>query len=1033
MANQKIIIALTAMLFIFVNVQAQLTTNSAATPQTAVQTLLGEGVNVTNINFTGPANQIGTFGCINCGLGFGSGTILATGNIDVALGPNNSTSQTIGGGNFGVSDPDLAILNPNVTFNDAVSVEFDFVAQGDSVAFNYVFGSEEYPEYSGSGFNDAFGFFLSGPGINGPYTNNGINIALIPGTGQAVSINNVNAGTNDLGCTNCAYYVVNTNNNSANGIQFDGYTIPLVASYNQLICGETYHIRIAIADAGDTSFDSAVFFEENSFYLEGLDVELIIPQIGLNDSTIYEGCGISYFQFTRLSDIFSEQSFMLEVSGTALPDVDYPALPTEIVFPIGIPSVQVPFSAFPDAITEGLESVTITYTGQDGCGESEEQTVTFYIGEPEPLVVELEDVPIDCGETATLSPTISGGYGVYSIEWFNGSTDFSIEVSPGITTAFDYIISDTCSVSPINGLVTVDVPVYPPLAINTGGPIEINCLEIVSVVADVSGGNGEYFYSWQDPQGNELSTTAAVQYDPDLEGSIPLTVIDGCGVSVTEDLEFTFYDIPLLVNLPNSLEAPCLDVLNVVPTEVSGGIGNYSYTWEVGGLPAGFLPQVSVTIGGDVFVELTVEDQCGNIGTDNVTIEMTATPVNLVLPTVMDVNCLGPFVVSPTTLQGGVGIYTYTWESNGGTVASTQNLATTISENTLYTLTVEDGCGNVATDQTQVNLIPEIITVDLGPDLFVPCQENILVDPIINGGFGPFDYAWTSNQLDAGSGSTLSLIANGFIPVILNIEDQCGNTGSGDLFITIPTTPPQLIISNDTTICLGMSRTLQLQIVDPIGSYDIIWLPGYSGGQTLTVSPNETTSYSVYVEDQCGNSSTANSVIHVEWVKAKFDFDYTDAWGVETYNASEPSDSYFVWDFDDGEISNEFEPVHIFSDNYAHNITLYAVSPGGCVDSIGQTFYPFIDLFVPSAFTPDNDGVNDYFLARGHDIRYFEITIFNRWGDIVFHSNDIDEPWVGDNSGSDYFVQNEIYTYVVEAVGIRQDAIVKKGTITVVR
>ncbi len=103
------------------------------------------------------------------------------------------------------------------------------------------------------------------------------------------------------------------------------------------------------------------------------------------------------------------------------------------------------------------------------------------------------------------------------------------------------------------------------------------------------------------------------------------------------------------------------------------------------------------------------------------------------------------------------------------------------------------------------------------------------------------------------------------------------------------------------------------------------------------------------------------------------------------------------------------------------------------MDSIGQTFYPFIDLFVPSAFTPDNDGVNDYFLARGHDIRYFEITIFNRWGDIVFHSNDIDEPWVGDNSGSDYFVQNEIYTYVVEAVGIRQDAIVKKGTITVVR
>lgn len=1027
------LVALFLLLVVSVSINAQITTNSAATPQMAVENLLGIGIEVSNITFTGPTNQVGTFNCINCGLGFGSGSILATGNIDVALGPNNSTSQTIGGGIFGASDPDLQILNPLVNFNDAVSLEFDFVAQGDSVSFNYVFGSEEYPEYSGSGFNDSFGFFLSGPGINGPYSNNGINIALIPGSGMPVTINNVNAGINDFGCTNCAYYVINTFNNAANGIQFDGYTVPLVASYNQLVCGETYHIRIAIADAGDTSFDSAVFFEESSFYLNGLEVELVIPQIGLNDSTIYEGCGVSYFEFTRLSDIFSEQSFTLDVTGTAISDVDYPALPTEIVFPNGIPTVQVPFSAYSDTFSEGLETVTISYVGQGGCGGSEEQTVTFYIGEPEPLSVDLPAIGIDCGQTATLEPEVSGGYGVYSIEWFNGSTEWVVDVSPGLTTDFNYIVSDTCSVAPINGFVTVEVPVYQPLNIVTGGPLEINCLEIVESVAEVTGGNGIYFYSWQDPMGNEISALPFVSYDPEFEGSIPLTVIDGCGVSASADLNYTFYDIPVVVDLPNSLEAPCLDEVDILPTEVSGGIGTYSYAWNVGGIASGFMPTINITMTNDILVTLTVEDQCGNLGFDDVIVEMTPTPISLTLPSVLDVSCLGPFIISPYTLQGGVGTYSYSWETEDGVIANTQNLATSISQNTLFTLSIEDGCGNTAMDETQVNLIPEIINVDLGPDLFVPCQELIVLNPAISGGVGPFEYSWTSNSLDAGGASTLSIIANGFIPILLEVEDQCGNTGNGDMFVSIPTTPPQLNISNDTTICLGSSRMIELDIIDPIGNYEIIWLPGHLGGETITVYPNETTGYTVYVEDQCGNSSFASTVVHVEWVKAKFDFDYTDAWGVETYNASEPSNSYFVWDFDDGEISNEFEPTHIFSDNYSHNITLYAVSPGGCVDSIGQTFYPFIDLFVPTAFTPDHDGVNDYFMAKGHDIRFFEITIFNRWGDIVFYSENIDEPWLGENAGSDYFAQNEVYTYVVKAVGIRQDAIVKTGTITLIR
>src|SRR5690606_19343367 len=123
----------------------------------------------------------------------------------------------------------------------AAILEFDFIPTGDSVKFRYSFGSEEYPEYVNAGVNDAFAFFLSGPDpAGGSYTNK--NVALIPGTSTPVSIDNVNAGAN------ATYYRSNTTNTI--NCQFDGFTKVLYA-LEKVVCGQTYHIKIAIADGGD--------------------------------------------------------------------------------------------------------------------------------------------------------------------------------------------------------------------------------------------------------------------------------------------------------------------------------------------------------------------------------------------------------------------------------------------------------------------------------------------------------------------------------------------------------------------------------------------------------------------------------------------------------------------------------------------------------------------------------------------------------------------------------------------------------------
>src|SRR5690606_36291151 len=134
--------------------------------------LLGGGVTATNITFTGPASSRASFTTISSNLGLGAGVILCTGDATTIA---DNAASGVGTSTGGGSDNDLVMLSGQ-DINDAAILEFDFVPTGDSLKFKYVFGSEEYPTFVCSQYNDAFGFFLSGPGLSGPFSNNSVNI-----------------------------------------------------------------------------------------------------------------------------------------------------------------------------------------------------------------------------------------------------------------------------------------------------------------------------------------------------------------------------------------------------------------------------------------------------------------------------------------------------------------------------------------------------------------------------------------------------------------------------------------------------------------------------------------------------------------------------------------------------------------------------------------------------------------------------------------------------------------------------------------
>ena len=171
--NRFALFLLGALLFMGTDARAQLVTDNTVTPEQAlVDFLLGEGVEVSNITFSGDLNQIGSFDASATTIDIPNGIMLA-GDIDVAIGPNDAGGAGLGGGNFGAGDADLTALSTFNT-NDAAILEFDFVPSGDSLIFNYIFGSEEYNRIRLWLGERRFRLFPIGPGITGPYSDNAV-------------------------------------------------------------------------------------------------------------------------------------------------------------------------------------------------------------------------------------------------------------------------------------------------------------------------------------------------------------------------------------------------------------------------------------------------------------------------------------------------------------------------------------------------------------------------------------------------------------------------------------------------------------------------------------------------------------------------------------------------------------------------------------------------------------------------------------------------------------------------------------------
>ncbi len=524
---------------------------------------------------------------------------------------------------------------------------------------------------------------------------------------------------------------------------------------------------------------------------------------------------------------------------------------------------------------------------------------------------------------------------------------------------------------------TIDVTVNPMPIVDLGPDSLICSGNGVTLDAQNPGLN----YLWNDASTNQTLTVTTT-------GTYYVDVTDNIGCLGTDTVDISVGVIPTVDAGPD--QTVCQGVM----VSLSGSGAN-TYTWDNGvtdGVLFSAVNTATYTVTG------TSLEGCTN--TDQVVVNVNPNPTPVITGDLS--YCVGETPI----LDAGPGYNIYNW-SNGEVTQTAVNM--TVLDNPI-TVAVTDvnGCSGTS---APVNLIENPLPiVDLGNDTSL-CDGGLLTLDAQNGGS---TYQWSDNS----SQQNLFVVMTGTYWV--NVTDINGCTSSDTIDVTF-TPIPTVDAGPDLAICPGDSVTLAATGNGVV----YIWDNNVQDG--VAFAPTATNVYSVTVVDANNCSSTDNVVVVVEEQPvASFTYYPEDITlfdpEVEFTNTSINGVSY-DWSFGEGGSSTEMNPTYVYSDTGSYVVQLIVTSPLGCTDT-ASVLLPVNDvpyLYVPNSFTPNNDGDNDVFKAvlAGRMPSKFEMLIFNRWGELIYNTENHNDSWNGTYQGID--CQQDAYIWLIrvtDATGV---------------
>ncbi|MBU0490005.1 MAG: choice-of-anchor L domain-containing protein [Bacteroidetes bacterium] len=850
-----------------VNAQIAVTANTNTTSagaQLLVDFIAGSGVSITNAQFVGTPMASGTNsnnGTFTGGnmIGISSGLILSSGNVLQVVGPNTS-GATSTNWYYDSNDPNLLSI-ATTSIHDGIGIEFDFTPESDMITFEYVFGSEEYNEYVGSGVNDIFGFFISGPGIAGTQ-----NIALIPGTTVPVAIDNVNSGSYS------SYY--NNNDNGSTNIECDGFTDVFTAQKQVQAC-QTYHMKMIIADGGDNILDSWVFVLAGSFSAVGISDISVQYTNPMSGTDAIEGCNDGILVINLDAVTSANRTVPITMGGTATYGVDYtitanpPATVTGtypnlvVTIPTGSSQGLLNIVPIADGLVEATENITMNIQ-TNFCPPFEYLNGAINIlDQPAVLNMSLLDTVTICpGEAASLTPTVSGGLGTISYAWspatgLSSSTVASPTATPATTTNYTLTASDVCGQSVTDNIV-VDVQtnavVSITIAVNPAGPYCPG--DPITFTANPSNGGTAPTYQWKlngSNVGTNSTTYSTTAQNNGDQITCVLTSNSGCasGNPATSNI----ITISMGVGPTASITANGpTNICQGSSVELAANTGSgYTYQWYLNGtaIAGATNDTYFATANGNYTVQ--VSTNCG--------VNMSAPVAVTVIPIATAfISAGGPTSVcqgNSVTLTAQTGsAYTFQWYKDGAIIAGATSASYTANQSGSYYCQVSNSCGPVNSNTISVTIVTPPVA-NAGIDQTI-CPGNYTTISASGG----VTYSWspTATLNNPISGSTAAM-PTATTTYTVTVTDAYGCTGTDDITITV-TAGVFPSAGQNVAICQGSSTQL-----GAVGGSIYVWSPptGLSDPliQNPVASPNITTTYTVNISDAGGCSGTASVIVTV--------------------------------------------------------------------------------------------------------------------------------------------------------------------------
>ncbi len=608
--------------------------------------------------------------------------------------------------------------------------------------------------------------------------------------------------------------------------------------------------------------------------------------------------------------------------------------------------------------------------------------------------------------SGTASVAITGNSGPVTYVW---NPNVSITNSATGLSAGTYVVDATdptgCTVS------TTITLTEPPLLTTAVGGFNVSCFGVCDgqIVVIPAGGTGNYTFAWNNGCTQPSCNTVCA-------GNYNVTVTDqnGCTSSGTT----TVIEPPQIVVTTSYDTAHCGQADGNAYASAIGGTGAFSYLW----LPNTTDSTLANVVGGAYTVIVTDINGCAD--TIPVTVINQAGVVASMGP-ITSVSCFGGADGDATaTFTGGNGPYTYSWSPGN---ATTPNATALPAGTYVVTATDADGCTSTATATITE---PPALTIQVTATPSVVCVGTpVTLNATPGGGTPTYTVGWTPGNL-IGATQTITPSASGCYLALLTDANGCIDTAS--TCVVVNPMPVALVIGDSLSGCAPLC--VNFSDISTVASGTITGWAWDFGDQGTATTQNPSHCYIFPGQYSVTLTTTTNGGC----VNAIVMNNYIDVYGIPTaaFSASpQPTTElnptvYFtdlsigasVWTWTFGDLAASSSSLQNPSFTYpgpgCFDVLLEVESSNGCTDTSMQEICIDADvaIYVPNTFTPNGDGINEMFFAQGIGIDNdnFEMWVFDRWGNLIFYTDDMNDGWDGTVQGNPTLCQEDTYVWKIK-------------------